>query len=147
MGWIAGRDVIGGVTEAFIDKSGTITQFTVPGATSTSFFGLNDDGIAVGDYVNSSGTNGLVFNTVLDTFITLNDPHAVFASGGTTLNGINDKGQIVGFYGDAAGNTDGLLAIPTAIPEPATWGMMLIGFIGLGFARYRASRNRASLAA
>lgn len=68
----------------------------------------NDKGIAVGDYVNSLGeTNGLVFNTILDTFITLNDPHGVL---GTTLNGINDEGQIVGFYVDPADNTDGLLA-------------------------------------
>ncbi len=63
LGWIAGTDVIGGVTEAFIDKSGTVTQFIVPGAMSTSFFGLNDEGIAVGDYVNGSGeTLGLIFN-------------------------------------------------------------------------------------
>jgi hypothetical protein len=27
----------------------------------------------------------------------------------TVLNGINDKGQVVGFYLDAAGNTDGML--------------------------------------
>lgn len=145
LGWIAGTDVIGGLTEAFIDKSGTVTQFAVPGAMSTSFFGLNDNGIAVGDYVDSLGeTNGLVFNTVLDTFITLNDPHGIL---GTTLNGINDQGQIVGFYVDATDNTHGLLANPTAIPEPATWGMMLLGFTGLGFARYRASRNRAAHAA
>ena len=145
LGWIAGTDVSGGVTKAFIEKGGTFRLFAVPGAMSTSFFGLNDNGIAVGDYVDSLGeTNGLVFNTVLDTFITLNDPHGIL---GTTLNGINDQGQIVGFYGDAVGNTDGLLAIPTAIPEPATWGMMLLGFTGLGFARYRASRNRAALAA
>ena len=26
----------------------------------------------------------------------------------TVLNGINDKGQVVGFYLDKAGNTDGL---------------------------------------
>jgi hypothetical protein len=48
----------------------------------------------------------------------LNDPNGIL--GGTTLNGINDEGQIVGFYVDPADNTDGLLAIPTAIPEPAT---------------------------
>jgi PEP-CTERM motif len=29
----------------------------------------------------------------------------------------------------------------TAIPEPSTWAMMLIGFAGLGFAGYRASRK------
>ncbi len=33
-------------------------------------------------------------------------PNAV---GFTLFNGLNDKGDIVGFYTDAAGNTDGLL--------------------------------------
>jgi hypothetical protein len=34
------------------------------------------------------------------------------------------------------------LAFPasTPVPEPSTWGMLLIGFAGLGFVRYRASR-------
>jgi ferredoxin/flavodoxin---NADP+ reductase len=30
--------------------------------------------------------------------------------GATTLNGVNDRGTLVGFYTDSAGNTDGLLA-------------------------------------
>ncbi len=32
----------------------------------------------------------------------------------------------------------------TGVPEPSTWAMMLIGFAGLGFAGYRASRKSAS---
>ena len=32
------------------------------------------------------------------------------------------------------------------IPEPSTWAMMLIGFVGLGYAGYRA-RKGAALAA
>ena len=28
-----------------------------------------------------------------------------------------------------------------AVPEPSTWAMMAIGFVGLGFAGYRASLN------
>jgi len=33
------------------------------------------------------------------------------------------------------------------VPEPSTWAMMLLGFAGLGFAGYRASRKTAALAA
>jgi hypothetical protein len=29
----------------------------------------------------------------------------------------------------------------TSVPEPSTWAMMLVGFAGLGFAGYRASRR------
>ena len=31
--------------------------------------------------------------------------------------------------------------IATAVPEPATWGMMLLGFVGLGFAFRRSGRK------
>jgi hypothetical protein len=30
------------------------------------------------------------------------------------------------------------------VPEPSTWGMMLVGFAGLGFAGYRARRSALS---
>jgi PEP-CTERM motif len=30
---------------------------------------------------------------------------------------------------------------PTSIPEPSTWAMMLLGFAGLGYARYRRARD------
>jgi hypothetical protein len=32
------------------------------------------------------------------------------------------------------------------VPEPSTWAMMLLGFAGLGFSGYRASRKSASFA-
>jgi hypothetical protein len=35
----------------------------------------------------------------------------------------------------------------TAVPEPSTWAMMLLGFAGLGFVGYRASRRSVALAA
>jgi hypothetical protein len=31
--------------------------------------------------------------------------------------------------------------VASAVPEPATWAMMLVGFAGLGFAGYRKSRS------
>ena len=36
---------------------------------------------------------------------------------------------------------------PSAVPEPANWAMMLIGFAGLGVAGYRGSRKSAGFAA
>ncbi len=38
---------------------------------------------------------------------------------------------------------DGARITLSAAPEASTWAMMLIGFGGLGFAGYRASRSRA----
>jgi hypothetical protein len=35
---------------------------------------------------------------------------------------------------------------PTAIPEPSTWAMMVLGFVGLGFAGYRVSRRTPRVA-
>jgi hypothetical protein len=35
---------------------------------------------------------------------------------------------------------------PAAIPEPGSWGMMLLGFAALGLAGFRASRRNAGLA-
>ena len=46
--------------------------------------------------------------------------------------------------GRAFGN---YLALSPVVPEPSTWTMMLLGFAGLGFAGYRASRKRAKVAA
>ena len=36
---------------------------------------------------------------------------------------------------------------PSAVPEPSTWAMMMLGFAGLGFAGYRKSRKSAAFAA
>jgi hypothetical protein len=34
----------------------------------------------------------------------------------------------------------------STVPEASTWAMMLVGFAGLGFAGFRASRKAASIA-
>jgi PEP-CTERM motif len=42
----------------------------------------------------------------------------------------------------SGGNMD-----PAAVPEPATWAMMLLGFVGLGLVGWHGSRKAAGLAA
>jgi len=75
-------------------------------------FGVNNGDEVVGDYVDGTGstatTHGFAWAHGFG-FQTVNDPNGTNA---TTLNGLNDRGQLVGFSTDAAGNTDGLLATP-----------------------------------
>jgi hypothetical protein len=55
-----------------------------------------------------------------------------------------DQGLFISHSGTVA---FGLTGSITAIPEPATWAMMLLGFAALGFAGYRQARaGRAALA-
>jgi hypothetical protein len=42
-------------------------------------------------------------------FQTVDDPKGHTT---TTIDGVNDRGELVGFYIDRAGNTDGMLATP-----------------------------------
>lgn len=39
-----------------------------------------------------------------------------------------------------------VLGLPTPVPEPSTWAMMLLGFVGLGFAGYHGATKRAAVA-
>ena len=86
------------------------TRWT-PGATITGFFGINERGDAVGGCTCIDGkSHGLLFWGGVFTLI--NYPGAAH----TRPRGINDRGQIVGFY-DAAGATHGFIATPDAADE------------------------------
>ena len=63
-----------------------------------------------GTYTVSGGaTHGFLWRPGHGFTLGIDDPNGV---GTTLLNGINDENDIVGFYTDPAGNTDGLLAYP-----------------------------------
>lgn len=135
-GWITGFYTdTANVTHGFLDEGGTFKSLDDPNGngTNTSFFGLNNNGLVVGSFVNASGTNGLVYNLVTNTWTTVNDPNASFTAAfnvnGTTINGINDAGDLVGFYSDGT-HVNGMLATPT--PEPASLGFMLFGALLVG---------------
>jgi hypothetical protein len=140
-----------GNVHGFLDNGGTFTQLDDPNGngTNTSAFGLNNVGDVVGSFVDASGeTQGFVYDWLTNAWTTVSDPFAsanpAFGVGGTTINGVNDLGQLVGFYSDGT-NVNGFLATP--VPEPSTWAMLALGFVGLGFAGYRkAQRKGAALA-
>ena len=99
-----------GKTEGFLlTPRGTVIEFRIPRASSTMAFGINDFGEVAGTFMRGSGSNAKSFGFTWRPgrgFTVVNDP---LGSGATTLNGINDAGDLVGFYTDAKGNTDGLL--------------------------------------
>ncbi len=39
------------------------------------------------------------------------------------------------------------VGLQSAVPEPSTWAMMILGFVGLGFMAYRRKQNGGSLSA
>ena len=99
----------GGMTDAFLKTGRHFTRLAMPGASMTQAFGVNDRDEVVGAYTTGSGSSAKTYGftwTRRMGFRTVNDPMGV---GSTLINGVNDAGDLVGFYNDAAGNTHGLL--------------------------------------
>jgi hypothetical protein len=53
--------------------------------------------------------HGFVYNSTNGHFHSIDDPKGL---GTTTINGINNLRQIVGFYVDSNGHTDGFIGTP-----------------------------------
>lgn len=124
-------------TAGFIDKNGTFTSPTDTLGTNPMFFGINNLGEIVGTDTAADGSSqGFVYSVNTGTFTKVVDPNEQttangFGISGTILNGINDDGQVVGFYAGPNGAVDGLLVNLT--PEPASLGLIAIaGLLGLG---------------
>jgi len=64
------------------------------------------------------------------------------------LTGLSPNATVL-FHAQWSGAVDGaesfFIVSTSAVPEPATWGMMLLGFVGLAFA-FRQSRRKVSFA-
>ena len=61
------------------------------------------------------------------------------------LDVVTGSGLVSRNFGGAVSTDYGLVTgfnvATSAVPEPATWAMMLVGFAGLGFAGMRVSRK------
>jgi hypothetical protein len=55
-------------------------------------------------------THGLYYMPATGAWTAVDDPNG---AGGTVVNGVNNKNQLVGFYTDGVGNTHGMLVTVT----------------------------------
>ena len=108
-GDIAGFGTIAGNTEAFLLVKGKATEIKYPGSSQTQALGLNNNDEVVGDYTVGSGNAAAMHGFTWYPGFGFHKVDSPAGAGTTTINGVNDCGDVVGFYGDDAGNTDGLL--------------------------------------
>ena len=112
-------DIVGTAKDAagnfssWLLKGGHLTAYQFPGGSNTQAFGVNTKDQIVGSYTDGGGvSHGFVLTSPLGPvshWQSIDDPNGV---GSSVVNGNNGAGDLVGFYTDAAGNTDGMLATP-----------------------------------
>jgi probable HAF family extracellular repeat protein len=102
-GTVVGTD---GNGHAFALTRGAVKTFIPAGGTSATAFGINDRGTIVGQVVTANATPGFI-RLNANSYITINAP-----SGPNVVNaqGINNKGQVVGFYAGTDGQVHGFMA-------------------------------------
>ena len=99
---------VDGVNHGFLLSFGLLVTLDAPGSIFTQALGLNNKGQVVGAYMDvDSNTHGFVWTNAKG-FRMIDAPLGV---GTTVVNGINDKGVLVGFYGTAPTNS-GFVAFP-----------------------------------
>ena len=99
-----------------VDSGGTISSFGIPGAAYIYPTGINASGQIIGGYGLPGETveHGFLFSN--NTFTTI-DYQAYQVSGNTVLTGINDNGEIVGYF--------------VQTPEPSTLISLGLGMLAL----------------
>jgi probable HAF family extracellular repeat protein len=109
LGDVCGFTIDGsGKMHGWLQVWGRVTQFDFPGATATRALGLNNKGEVVGSYTDSSGnTHGFVYMVSTKKWQSIDDPSGI----DTVVNGINDNGVLVGFFGTSPTNS-GFVATP-----------------------------------
>jgi hypothetical protein len=123
-------------------------RFTAPtaGAYNASFTTRLTDA-SCGD---CAGTDGVTASVNGVSLLRLHNS-AGYTDATVTWSGTLAANQFIDFLIDPNSNfgwdsTVGLATV-TAVPEPSTWAMMILGFCGLGFMAYRRSSNQVLMAA
>lgn len=91
------------VNHGWLLVTGSLTILNFPGSSGTQALGCNNSGQVVGTYNDAAGnSHGFVYYVTTKKWQSIDDPDGV---GTTVVNGINDNGVLVGFYGTSPINT------------------------------------------
>jgi PEP-CTERM motif len=126
--YYTGNPVLGGSSNpyglGFLYSNGQYTSVQFPGSAYTALYYINSLGEVAG--YSDSGW----FLEVDGSFIVLKPPSPsdAFFVTNVVVTGLNDT-SVFGYFD------------VSAVPEPSTWAMLLIGFVGIGFAGYRKRRQ------
>jgi hypothetical protein len=148
-------DVVGGqaisgsgsITSPFWSGSDTMTLVTLStpgvhnlGSGDLSYrFGGGTD--LIGDTAIPVDGWGPVF--MVNTSPNLDVGFNLWSNGGSSYTGFLAGNALTAGGPAIYDGTDGTLS---AVPEPSTWVMMILGFVGLGYAGFRARRSAISIA-
>lgn len=130
-GQIVGYYDDGGHRLSFIQDGLQTTTLTDPRAAPNSTFAsdINDAGVVVGSYIARNGVeHGFLYAN--GAYLTIDGPNAVR----TQLDGVNNQGEVVGWFQDGLGNDHGLVGLPGAssVLEPSAWICLLLGLAAAG---------------
>ena len=87
-------------------------------------------------------------NYVVNYSVNYNDPNDTLIIGGNhfVVDGFDITLNTLTLQGPANTiQTGALTATISAVPEPSTWAMMILGFVGIGFMAYRRKQNGTQL--
>jgi hypothetical protein len=136
-----GQNVTATVTFATLD-----TSMAVPGDNFPGFEVIGVTGTVNGSAI-VAPVNGSSYGNYFETGPYFLDGTGVTfkTTNGSTFDFFNQSNNNlyrVNFTGGPLGDSAFLTATPvTAVPEPSTWAMMILGFCGLGFIAYRRKQN------
>jgi len=105
----------------------------------TNVFGLDGKFFPTAPYFTNSCCGGLGFTFAVATD-SGNTIGAALGLSGIAYNGVGPYELFIGVNTDRQGN----LTV-SAVPEPSTWAMLLLGFAGIGLVAYRRKQNGPQL--